>query len=254
MMQTAVATSDRPRLSWLPLPAGFLAGFLLVYGWQLGSGHTGPIELPPHPPAVPPVSSLPQAGSKNGGADTSFSKTLPVKAADDLLFQALHVENQLRKPIGRLEKHLQECELKAARSQQVGGPDGDSIVRIEVPPFRNADVEAFWSLAENELSKLAPGLQSYFIARVQNIQGQFLSHPQDSGVLFVKLQGTRVPGEPSVQYWFFQTSEPGGYVLHPDGTIGLPENKPLPQGAAWLDHNSMKLPRRLKHLVGFKES
>jgi hypothetical protein len=174
-----------------------------------------------------------------------------MKAAEALLFHSAHVEQQLKGPLSRLEKFLQQCELKAAKSQQVGEPNGDTMVRIETAPFQAADVESFWKQAEQELSKLEPGAQSYFIARVQDMQQQFFGNRQP-GVLFVKQLATRIRGEPSVQYWFFQTPAPGQYRLNQDGSISLPANDSLPPAAPWFDPSTYKAPQRLKHLAIFK--
>jgi hypothetical protein len=174
-----------------------------------------------------------------------------MKAAEALLFQPRYVEQQLKGPLSRLEKFLQQCELKAAKSKQVGEPDGDTVVRIETAPFNAADVESFWKQAEQELSKVEPHVQSYLIARVQDMQQQFLSKRQP-GVLFVKQRATRIRGEPSVQYWFFQTPDPGRYRLNQDGSISLPTNVSLPQAAPWFDPSTYKPPQRLKHLAIFK--
>lgn len=249
------STAGRAGLAWLSVAMGFLIGFLIVFGWQAGGYQiesTRQQAAVPQPAPVAPVQ--PVAASKaarplpgNSSAGAGISKT-----AEELAFEPRLVEQQLKGPIGRLEKFLRQCELKAVKSQQVGEPDGDTVVRIEVPPLSVADVESFWKQAEEELLKLAPGLQSYFIARVQNMKEQFLSRQSQSGVLFVKQRATRARGEPSVLYWYFQTPKPSQYALNADGSIGLPANEQLPQGAAWFDPSTYKAPQRLTHLAGFK--
>lgn len=255
-MQTANATSGALKLSWIPTIAGFLIGFLIVYGWQSGATQTRTPKQTLNGESHGADATKPQTNKKSdltaATAAAASATQNPLKAADDLVFQAQYVEKQLKAPIEKLEKFLQQCELKTSKSQQVGQPDGDTVVRIEVAPFSHADVETFWNMAEQELLKLEPGLQSYFIARIQNIRALFLDHPQESGVLFVKQMEKKVPGEPSVQYWFFQTTTPSQYGLGEDGSIGLPSNQQLPQATAWFDQNTFKQPPRLKHLAAFK--
>lgn len=253
-MKSPSTTSVGKGTPWLLMAGGFLAGFLLVHGWQSGASHARLSGQSPGTRQDSPASSRPPGREKNRIAETGSALPTPdsLNAADELVFQSVEIEKQLKGPLGRLEKFLQQSEMKTLKTQQIGEPDGDSIVRIEVTALSSADREKFWTLAEQELLKLEPGLQPYFMARVQNIQALFLSHSQETGVLFVKQLGTKVPGEPSVQYWFFQTNAPDGYVLGQDGSIAMPGNEPLPQATPWFAPGSYKQPPRLKHLVSFK--
>lgn len=254
MMQNSKPASRNGRFAWLCIVTGFAAGFLPVYSWQSGQATSPRAARGGEKDPASSVSGPVIPGRKTAAPETDRARSEPgaLAAADGLLFQSGEVEKQLKGPLGRLEKHLQQCELKAVKTQQVGKPDGDSMVRVEVSPFPAAEVEKFWNLAEQELLKLAPGLQPYFMARVQNMQTLYFSHPEQSGVLFVKQAGIKVPGESSVQYWFFQDSEPGRYVLHPDGAIGMPAQEVLPPATPWFAPGTFKQPPRLKHLVSFK--
>lgn len=254
-MNQAMHTTSRPRVSaWHSIAAGFLFGFLVVLGWQSGTYQENSQQS--SAANQPGLTSREQSLTRTERTSTEFPPSppevpLPVKAAETLLFQPRYVEQQLKGPLSRLEKFLQQCEFKAAKSQQVGEPDGDTIVRIETAPFQSADVESFWKQAEQELLKLEPSVQSYFIARVQDMKQQFFGK-QQPGVLFVKQRAIRIRGEPSVQYWFFQTADPSQYTLNQDGSISLPTHETLPQAAPWFDPSTYKPPQRLKHLAVFK--
>jgi hypothetical protein len=254
-MKPAMHTVSKPPFSaWQSIVSGFLFGFLCVLGWQSGAYQEHPIQESVANLSATASRAMSQAntdGAKAALLPSLPEVGLPIKAAETLLFQPRYVEQQLKGPLGRLEKFLQERELKAAKSQQVGARDGDTIVRIETGPFKSADVESFWEKAEQELMALKPGVQSFYLARVQDMKEAFFGQRQ-SGVLFVKQSATRIRGEPSVQYWFFQTAAPSQYKLSQDGSISVPANETLPQAVPWFDPSTYKPPQRLKHLAIFK--
>jgi hypothetical protein len=242
-------------MTWLSTVMGFLIGFLVVYGWQAAGYQIRPSPQQAVTAQTEPVAPVqPVTEAKKAGAQPAKKpvETGPPKTAEELIFEPRLVEQQLKGPLGRLEKLLQQAELKSIRSQQVGAPDGDTVVRVEVPPLSVVDVEAFWRQAEQEMLKLATGLKPYFLARVEDMKDQFLSGPSQSAVLFVKQRAARVSGEPSVLYWYFQTPKPSQYALNADGSIGMPANQQLPEGTAWFDPSTFKAPQRLKHLAVFK--
>jgi hypothetical protein len=254
-MKADMHTVSKPPISaWQSIVPGFLFGFLCVLGWQSGAYQERSKQDSVANLSATESRTMSQAnadGTKVSLLPSLPEASLPIKEAETLLFQPRFVEQQLKGPLGRLEKFLQECEVKAADSQQVGARDGDTIVRIETSPFKSADVESFWEKAEQELVALKPGVQSFFLARVQDMQKAFFGQ-QQSGVLFVKQTATRIRGEPSVQYWFFQTAAPSQYKLNQDGSISVPANETLPQAAPWFDQSTYKPPQRLKHLAIFK--
>jgi hypothetical protein len=254
MIQSPHFGSVRSGLTWFSVTSGFLTGFLIVFGWQAGefnqtrSPQPSP-EITQAPIRVPNAPDTQEASSHKA---PSATEAQPSKTPDELVFEPRFVDQQLKAPLGRLLKWLQQCELRDVKTQQLGDPRGDTVVRVEVPPLSVNEVDSFWKLAETELLKLAPGLRSFFVVRLQEMQDHFLRRQSKTGVLFVKQRATRQKGEPSVLYWYFQTHSPANYALAPDGSIALPADKQLPEGTPWLDPSTYKAPQHLKHLAGFK--
>lgn len=254
MIQSPHFGSVRSGLTWFSVTSGFLTGFLIVLGWQ--AGQFKQTRSPqPSPEITKARTGAPNAPDTNEVAShhaLSAANAQHSKTPDELVFEPRFVDQQLKAPLGRLLKWLQECDLRAVKSQQVGDPRGDTVVRVEVSPLGVNDVDSFWKLAETELLKLAPGLRSFFVVRLQEMQDHFLCRQSKTGVLFVKQRATRKKGEPSVLYWYFQTHSPSNYALTPDGSIVLPADEQLPEGTPWLDPSTYKAPQHLKHLAGFK--
>jgi hypothetical protein len=162
------------------------------------------------------------------------------------------VDLKLKKPLSRLHSLITEMETSKAIYQQAGESDGETIVRVEVPPPSDEEVMRFRKAVEEELLKLDVEVQMNFIAKAVRLEDEFLGRTEGHLVLFVKQIVDRKPGDPTALYWHFDTTKPENYLLLESGEIVVPDGSFLPEGQRWFDRESGKRPTRFAHLVTFK--